>query len=64
MNLPLPGTLVDSDWLHTHLGHPALIVLDASVDLPSPVLTVITGWPAVMTVGCARIFPDRDMPTC
>jgi len=36
MNLPLPGTLVDSDWLHTHLGHPALIVLDASVDLPSP----------------------------
>ncbi|MCB2253783.1 sulfurtransferase [Pseudomonas chlororaphis] len=36
MNLPLPGTLVDADWLHSHLGHPALVLLDASVELPAP----------------------------
>ncbi|MER5863382.1 sulfurtransferase [Kitasatospora sp. NPDC002040] len=29
--LPLPGPLVDVHWLAEHLGHPGLVVLDASV---------------------------------
>jgi len=30
------NTLVDTDWLQSHLGDPALVVLDATVVLPSP----------------------------
>ncbi|NWD90228.1 sulfurtransferase, partial [Pseudomonas sp. K5002] len=28
--------LVDTDWLHAHLGEPGLVILDATVVLPSP----------------------------
>ena len=28
--------LVDTDWLHAHLGEPGLVILDATVVLSSP----------------------------
>jgi thiosulfate/3-mercaptopyruvate sulfurtransferase len=36
MNLTLPGILVDCSWLQTHLAHPQLLLLDATVELPAP----------------------------
>ncbi|WP_417617610.1 sulfurtransferase [Oceanisphaera sp.] len=33
--LTLPASLVDSQWLATHLGHPDLVVLDASWYMPA-----------------------------
>ncbi|MGY4533129.1 thiosulfate/3-mercaptopyruvate sulfurtransferase [Pseudomonas sp. TE3786] len=36
MSLNLPGILLDSHWLHAHLEHPQLLILDATVELPAP----------------------------
>ncbi|MEO1412062.1 MAG: sulfurtransferase [Bacteroidota bacterium] len=37
--LPLPGPLVSVDWLHSHLGHPALRLFDATIPkVGTPVL--------------------------
>jgi thiosulfate/3-mercaptopyruvate sulfurtransferase len=33
--LTLPGSVVDTAWVRTHLGHPNLVLLDASWHLPS-----------------------------
>jgi len=56
--------LVDAQWLQAHLADPALVVLDATVLLPSPNSTVTIGLPAVMTAGCKRIFSARDTLIC
>ncbi len=34
MSLSLPGSLVSTEWLATHLGHPDLVLLDGSFKLP------------------------------
>jgi len=59
----LPAPLVDVDWLHTHLGEPGLVVLDASVP------PVVRGFESINSPGNFRAIPgarrfDFDQRIC
>ncbi len=67
--LKLPDSLVSVEWLHQHLGHPDLIVFDASWHMPATGRDALGEWLQEHIPG-ARFFdfdckladPDSDLP--
>ena len=62
MPLPLDDSLVDVDWLHQHLQHPDLVILDASWHMPATGRNGRSEWQKARIPG-ARFF-DFDGRIC
>lgn len=60
--LQVPGALVTVDWLHEHLAHPELLILDASWHMPGANRDGLLEWQQQRIPG-ARFF-DFDRRIC